>query len=151
MWPLKRHALVFGGLEPCDPLVAIEIGGLGLGEGALEGGDEVAGALEHRDVAGVLEDLEAAVGEGRLGFAAVLDRDDRVVFAPNDEEWQGFGEVEAVEGGNPLALHVDYRAEGGEEGLAALGIGKGRVAAGDLGEVGVGAQADGAETAADRA
>src|SRR6186997_1220586 len=54
---------VFRGLEPRHPLGAVEFRGVGLGEEALEGGDEVAGALEHGDVAGVFEDLEAAAGE----------------------------------------------------------------------------------------
>ena len=73
-------------------------------------------------MAGVLEDLEAAAGELGVGPAGVLDGDDRVVFAPDDQQRQGFGQVEAVEGGDPLALGADDRAQGGEERLAALGV-----------------------------
>src|SRR6187551_2517217 len=111
---------VFRGLEPRHPLGAVEFRGVGLGEEALEGGDEVAGALEHGDVAGVFEDLEAAAGELGVGLTGMLDRDDWVVLTPEDEERQGFGEVQTVERADPLALHADDRAQGGEKGLATL-------------------------------
>ena len=141
--------LVLGGLEPGQPLVAVELCRVGFGKEAFEDGDEAAGALLLGDVAGVLEDLEVAAGEGGVGLAAVVDGDDRVVLAPDDEDREGVGEVELVEGGDALALHADDRAQGGDEGLAALGIGEGRVAAGDFGDVGVGTEADEAEAAAD--
>src|SRR5215213_3040114 len=133
IWTHKSTHLTLGGLEPCSPLVAVELCWLGFGEEAFEGGDEAAGALELGDVAGVLEDLQAAAGKLGVGLAGVLDGDDRVVLAPDDEEGQGFGEVELVEGRDALALHSNDGAEGGDEGLAACGVSQGRVAAGDFG------------------
>ena len=47
---------------------------------------EARGALEHRQVAGVVEDLEPGVGADQaLELVAVLDRDQDVVAAPDDQ------------------------------------------------------------------
>ena len=48
----------------------------------------------------------------RVGGAAVGDGDDRVALAPDDQHRQRLGEVEAVEGGDPLAVGADHGAEG---------------------------------------
>ena len=101
-------------------------------------------------VADALEDLEAAVGQLAVGLFGVGDGDDRVAVAPDDQQRQRLGQVEAVEGGDALALGADDRAQGREEGLAALGIGERGVAAGDLGDVGAGAHAQHPQTAAEQ-
>ena len=76
------------GAEAGAPFGAVELGGLGLVEEALEDRGEAAGALLHRDVAGVGEDLEPAAGQLGVGGAAVGDRDDRVALAPDDQDRQ---------------------------------------------------------------
>ena len=101
-------------------------------------------------MADAVEDLEAAAGQRGVGVFAVGDGDDRVAVAPDDQQRQGLGQVEAVEGGDALAVGADDRAQGREEGLAALGVGERGVAAGDLGDVGVGPQPERAEAAADQ-
>ena len=56
-----------GGLEPRPPLVAVELGRLGVGEEALEDGGEAARGLQLGQVADAVEDLEAAAGDASRG------------------------------------------------------------------------------------
>ena len=98
-------------------------------------------------MADVVEDLEAGAGDRLRRRFGVGDGDDRVVPPPDDQDRQRLGEVEAVAGGDLLAAGADHRAQGLEEGGAALGVGERGVAAGDLGEVGVGPQPDRPEAA----
>src|SRR6185312_12958881 len=130
-----------GGLEAGAPLVAVELGRVGGGEEALEDGDEAARGLDLGQVADAVEDFEAGAGDRLDRGFGVGDGDDRVLPPPDDQDRQRFGEVEAVTGGHLLAAGADHGAQGFKEGGAALGIGERGVAAGDLGEVGVGAQA----------
>ena len=85
--PDGASGLVFGGREQRDPFLAVELGRLGLGEEALEHRDETARALEHGDVAGVREDLEAAVGElgvCLIGQTAKIAPADKKLYALRD-------------------------------------------------------------------
>ena len=88
-------------------------------------------------------------GKLAMRLFGVGDRDDRVALAPDDQQRQRLGQVEAVEGGDPLAVGADHRAQGRQERLAALGVGERRVAARDLGDVGGGPQAEQPEPAAE--
>ena len=81
--------------------------------------------------------------------APVIDRDDRVALAPDDEERDRLGEVETVRGVDPLAPDVDDRPQRVQERRARLAVGERRVAAQDLADVGVHAQPDAAEQAPD--
>ena len=77
------------------------------------------------------------------------DRDDRVALAPDDHDRHRFGQVEAVEGGDTLAVGPDDRPQGREEGLAALAVGERGVGSADLGEVGIRLQAEPRDAGAD--
>jgi hypothetical protein len=54
------------------------------------------GSASWGHVAGVGEDLEAAAGHRVVGSRAVLDRDDRVLLAPDDQRRQQAGQIEPV-------------------------------------------------------
>ena len=75
-------------------------------------------------MARLVEDLETAAGNGRLGHPAVAERDDGVVAAPYDESWDAFGEVGAVQHRDDLAAPVDAGTERAQDGPARLGVGK---------------------------
>ena len=93
-------------------------------------------------MAGALDLYVAAVLHDSVGVAAVLDRDHRVGVAPDDQGRYLVGEVEAVEGGDALALLVDHRAHRVDEGVAGPLLGERGVAACELGQVGAGLDAD---------
>src|SRR6185503_8845874 len=101
--------------------------------------------VEVREVPRLLEDREAAARHRLGGPVAVGYGDDPVALAPDDQRRDGVREVEAVAGADALAAVVDHRAGRAEEGGTGLGVGEGRVAAGDLGDVGARGEADRAE------
>ena len=97
-----------------------------------------------------VEDLQAAAGDGLVGVLAVADGDDRVARPPDDEDGDALGEVEPVAGVDALAAYADDRAQRGEEGGPAAGVGERRVAASDLGDVRGGPQPDSLQAACER-
>ena len=96
------------------------------------------------------EDLEAAAGNCLVRVLAVVDGDDRIARAPDDEDGHALGEVEPVAGVDALAAGADDRAQRREEGRPTVGVGERRVAACDLCDVGAGPQPDGRQAASDR-
>ncbi len=78
-----------------------------------------------REVPRLREDLEPAAGDGAGDAAAVLDRDDGVLRAPDDQQRQVDREVEPVTAVDALALDVEDAACGVHEGLAGGGITQG--------------------------
>ena len=133
---------VGGGPEPRAPLPGVELRRPGLLEESLEHRDEAPRRLELRQVAGPVEDLQAAAGDGLVGVLAVADGDDRVTRTPDDEDGYALGEVEPVAGVDALTAYADDRAQRGEEGGAAARVGERGVAASDLGDVRSGPQPD---------
>ena len=139
---LPIAAIDSGDAQPGPPLLGVEARRLGLPQELFEGDDEAAGRLELRHVADPLEDLEPAAGNRLMRVLAVADGDDRVIGAPDDQDGDRLGQVEAVGGVDALAAGADHGADGGEESGAAVGVVERGVVPRDLGNVGVGAQAD---------
>src|ERR1019366_586963 len=78
---------------------------------------------------GSLKDLETCAWHGFGGPVGVGHGDDSVSVTPDDQGWQGLGQVEPVVGANPLTSNVDHRSDGVDEGLLAVTIGQSGVAA----------------------
>jgi hypothetical protein len=57
---------------------------------------ETVGVVEVREVPGPFDEFQLAGGHGAMGKAAVLDRDDPVVIAPDQQAWNVVHEVQAV-------------------------------------------------------
>ena len=85
-----------------------------------------------REVPGVGEELEPAARNEPMGRARVLDRDDRVALAPEDQERNGLGEVEAIARIDPLPQGIDDRPQGVDERRPCLAVREGRVTAQDF-------------------
>ena len=85
-----------------------------------------------------VEHLEPAAGDELVGVFAVVGGDDGVASAPDDEDRQTRGEVQAVAGVDALTTGSDDRAQRGQEGGSPVGVGERRIAAADLGDVRVG-------------
>ena len=82
--------------------------------------------------------------------APVLDRDDRVGAAPDQQRRDPLGEVETVGCADPLALQVDDGPQCVDERSPRLAVGERGVAAGRLGEVGAGLESEPLEELGDR-
>ena len=88
-----------------------------------------------REVSGACEDLEPASRDGRMGRATLLDRDDAVVVAPDDQR-RNFGrEVEPVGRAHALAGDIDDRSQRVQERGAGFGVAQRPVAVPRLREV----------------
>ena len=122
--------------------------GLGGFDELAELGDEAVGIVELGPVPGAGELDQAAFGDPRSRGAGVLDRDDRIVGAPDQQGGQPLGQIQAVGGADPLALEIDDRAQRVQERLARVAVGKRRVAARRLGEVRPGLEAKAARNPA---
>ena len=59
-----------------------------------------------------------------MGVLAVVGGDDRIARAPDDQHRHALGEVEAVAGVDALAAGADDRAQRGQEGGPAVGVGR---------------------------
>ena len=102
-------------------------------------------------MARVGKDLEPAARHQPMGRVRVLDRDDRVALAPDDQERDRLGEVEPIARVHALTHGIDDRPERVQERRARLAVRERRVTAQDLAQVGVHAQPDAAEQAPHRA
>ena len=112
--------------------------------------DEAQRIVEVREMARVGKDLEPAARHEPMGRARVLDRDDRVALAPDEQERDRLGEVEAIARVHPLTQRIDDRPQRVQERRARLAVRERRVTAQDLAQVGVHAQPDAAEQASHR-
>jgi AcrR family transcriptional regulator len=112
------------GAEELCPALGGERGGFGHVHEVVDDGDEAPGVVELREVAGVLEDLEAGAGHGLLGGVSVVDGQDRVPLPPNDQGRHVLGQVEAVARVHELSAGSDDSAQGAEERCACLTIGE---------------------------
>ena len=73
---------------------------------------------------------------------AVLDGNDSISRAPNDEDWHALGQVETVGGMDALTSGADHSAQRGQEGSTTVAVNKRSVPTHDLRDVRVGMQAD---------
>ena len=103
------------------------------------------------EVAGVREDLEAAVGHRRVGRLAVVDGDDRVAFPPHDQARHQRRQPEPVVRADPLAARVDHRAHRVQERLARAPVVERGEALGQEREVAAGREPQALQHAADAA
>lgn len=110
--------------------------GDGRGLGRLNEVDErlekALGRLAVRKMSRVVEYLEAASGNGLVGRVGVVDRNERVPPAPDEERRDQGGEIQAIDGADCLPTRIDDRAERPEEGPAGVGGGERGVAPPDL-------------------
>ena len=90
-------------VEQLAPAVGVERGRLGRLDEVDEHVDEALGLVQLGEVAGVAEHLQAAAGHLLVGRAAVGDGDDRVALAPDQQERDVLGQVQAVGGVDALA------------------------------------------------
>ena len=92
---------------------------------------EPLGVVDVGEVGGLRQRGEVAVGDRVVGGAPVLDRDRVVALAPDDERRHPLEQVEAVDGADALAAHVDDRAQRLQEGAPRAGLGERAQRAGD--------------------
>src|ERR1700761_7007673 len=96
---------------------------------------EAAGLVELREVAGVVEDLQAAARYAPMGDRGVLDREEWIPTTPDDQGGDHLCQVEPVGSAHSLSGEVDHRAPGVQERATSLGVAEGGVAAHHLGQV----------------
>ena len=72
--------------------------------------DEAQRVVEAREVPRVGKTSSAAARNEPMGRPRVLDRDDRIAIAPDDQERDGLRQVEAIARVHPLAPGVDDRS-----------------------------------------
>src|SRR3954471_21054024 len=89
------------GLAPCalqhlTPLLRIDLGRIRRLDEIEQHVEEALGLVEVGEVAGLLEELEAAGGHQLMRRHAVLYRDDGVALAPDEEKRDVLGQIEAV-------------------------------------------------------
>src|SRR4051794_11753712 len=147
----KGRAASAGFAQQAGPVGLGDRRRLGIAQEAFEHREEPDRVLAVREVAGPLEDLEAASGDRVLGGAAVRDRDDRVALAPDDQRREMGGEVEAIGRGHTLSAGVDRRAGGVYEGAARVGVAERRDPGRDAREILARLQPDARQRARDRA
>src|SRR5688572_32789415 len=85
---------VWPALQPLADLLLVVLEGLGRLDEVLELADEAQRRVEHRPVAGALELDVGGVPDDLVRVPPVLDRDDRVVAAPEDQRRDLVGEIE---------------------------------------------------------
>jgi hypothetical protein len=117
------------------PLLGVEPSGLGLGDELVEHRDEATRRLELRQMAHVLEDLEAAAGHRPARVFGVLDGNDRIARPPDDEDRHTLGEVEPVAGVDALPASADNPAQRREESCSTFAVDERPIAACDLCDV----------------
>jgi len=98
--------------------------------------------LALREVADPVEDLEAAPRDRIVRPMRMVDRDDRVAGAPDDERGKLGGELQPVVGADALAADADHGTERPKKSRPAVRIGQRVVAAADLLGGGSRAEAD---------
>ena len=91
--------------------------------------DNLAGPFDVRKMADAGEHLEPASWTGFVQGVAVLDGDDPVLVAPDDQHRQVGRQVQPIERTHRLSAVVDHRAQRPQERLARLRIGQRRVRA----------------------
>ena len=103
---LRAHArlrFASGDAKAAAPLRGVEPSRLVLCDESLEHRDEAPRRLELRQVADAFEDLEPTAGNRLMRVLAVVEGDDRIARAPDDQDGHALGEVEPVAGVNELA------------------------------------------------
>ena len=100
-------------------------------------------------MAGVLEQLQAAARHRLVSGAGVLDGDDRVGRAPDDQRGHRRCQIEAVERAHPLPAGIEHRTHRVDERRARLGIVERGIPTGELVEVGPELQPQQSERAGD--
>ena len=133
-------------LAPPDGIDLRRLRGL---DEVVQDADEAQRVVEVREVARVGKTSSRLPGDEPVRGAPVVGRDDRVALAPDDQEGDRLGEVEAVGGIHPLAPEIDDRPQRVQERGPRVAVGERGVTAQDLLHVGVHAQPDPAEQAPD--
>ena len=110
------------GRDDVPPVGVLDPGGVRLGEELGEDRREPLGVFEVGEVGGGGEAPKAAAGGGAVGGQAVGEGDRVVALSPHEQGGHAGEQVQAVLGGDPLAVDVDDRAEGVKEGLAGAGL-----------------------------
>src|SRR5439155_7060648 len=105
-------------------------------------GDKPIRVVELGPVPGSGKLHQPAAGDPLSGTAPMLDRDDRVGAAPDEERWHALGEVEAIGGAYLLAFEVDDGAQRMDERVPRVAVGERGVAARRLGEIGLGLESE---------
>jgi hypothetical protein len=91
--------------------------------------------LDVEEVARVVEDLEPTPFDTLGGCIGVLDGDDVIAVAPEDQGRDGSGQVESIVGADRLPARVDHGAHRADERVAVLRFGQRCIGAPHLGDV----------------
>src|SRR5215213_7069785 len=89
----------------------VELPRLRLRQEGLQDGGEALRLLHVREVPGVREQLEPAARHRGVRTVRMVDRDDRIALAPDQQRRQARGEVEPVVPVDALAAGVDDRTQ----------------------------------------
>jgi hypothetical protein len=100
-----------------------------------ERGSEAVRIVELRPVPGPGDLHQAAFGDPSLRGSRVVDGDDRVIGAPDEERGHPLRQIQAVGCADALALEIDDGAQRVQERLARVAVGERGVAARLLGAV----------------
>ena len=134
----KSTRLTLGGLEPRPPLLAVELGRLGLGDEALEDGDEAAGRSSWGRWPTPSKISRRLPGSGAWAASAWATGMIGSLLAPDDQQRQGLGEVEPSRAATRWPSVPTTERRVARNALRRSGSASERVTAGDLGDVGVG-------------
>ena len=139
---------------PPPPQLAQALGpdlrGLGRVDEADDGLDELARPVELGKMAGA-RDLEVVTpGHFCVRPPPMLDRNDVVALAPDDQGRQFCRQVEAVPCAHPLSSRFDHRSQRLDERLSGFNVPERPIAAGEFAEVRARLQPETAQKSADR-
>src|SRR5439155_10649104 len=119
-------------LKAVTQLLLREARGLRRGDEVRDRPGEALWRLTVGKVSDVLEDLEPAPRDRRVGTTGMIHRDDRVARAPHDERREVGGELQPVVGADSLPVEADNGAKRAEERRTAVGVDQRAVAPTDL-------------------
>ena len=103
----RRRELVSAAAQQLAPAIGMNVRRLGRLHEVDQQRHEAKRIVQMREVPCVRKELEPAARNEPMGGARVLDRDDRVALAPEDQERDRLGQVEAIARIDPLPPGID--------------------------------------------
>jgi hypothetical protein len=111
-----------GRAEASAPLFWVKWRGFGIRHEAAEHLGESLGSFYLREVTRALKDLQAATGYRFVRALGVLNGDDRIARAPDDEDWEPVGQVETVASLDALTVGAHHTAQRRQKRLTTVAV-----------------------------